>query len=248
MKKIKFIVFTIAAMLFSSAFAKNPLPEFTDAPNAFVVNAKEVKGKHGDFIQVINFTDEPKIKFSIYGWKKKDGWTKIQSSVTSRYGDSKILETEYDHKLDKWDVFAFVPEDGKAYKIEYVKFEIKMWVATHYMGAFRIIPDVAVPGPDAYVFETASIKGSFKDNLKAGGKNGVSIKILGSNDKENWEIVGGGKINIDETDEDGDYCSVEVVNEKKASTYKFYSVESVDGTKYDFDIFKAHNDLYFVVK
>lgn len=247
MKKIKFILMAMVAMISTAAFAGETLPEFTDAPNAFVVNAKPIKGKHDDFIQVINFTDDENIKFSIYGWRKKDGWTKLASDVTSTYGDSKKLETEYDHQFNRWEVFAFVPENGKTYKIEYTKFKIEMWVVEHYFGAFRIIPDSVAPGPNAYIFENASIKGSFKDNLRAGGKNGVTMKILGSNDKENWEVVGGGITNVKE-DEADDYCSLESVNEKKTASYKFYSVELTDGKKYDFNVFKSHNDLYFVVK
>ncbi|MBQ0002857.1 MAG: hypothetical protein KBT21_04910 [Treponema sp.] len=245
MKKIKIILLAFAAFVSSAVFAAETIPEFTDAPNAFVVNAKPVKGQHSDFIQVINFTDDENIKFSIYGWRKKDGWTKLASDVTSTYGDSKKLETEYDHQFNRWEVFAFVPENGKTYKIEYTKFKIEMWVVEHHFGAFRIIPDTAVPGKNAYIFENASVKGSFKDNIKAGGKNGVSLKILGSNDKESWETVGGGKISVEEAD---DYCSLEAVNEKKTASYKFYSVETVDGKKCEFDIFKSHNDLYFVVK
>lgn len=247
MKKIKFLMMLLIVCASTVAFAKDPIPEFTDAPNAVVVNAKEVKGKYADFIQVINFTDDSEIKFSIYGWRKKDGWKKLATDVTSFYGDSKKLDTEYDHQFDRWSVFAFVPENGKTYTVEYCKFIINMYVVKHQFSAFRIVPDSVAPGPNACIIENASVKGSFKDNLKAGGKNGVALKILGSNDKENWEFVGGGVINVKEDKKD-DYSSIEAVNENRTASYKYYSVEAVDGTKYEFDIFKAHNDLYFVVK
>lgn len=245
MKANKFVI-AVAAMLMLMAGAFADAPEFTveGVSNAVVLDPRAEKGPYGDYIQVINFTNDSKAVFDIYGWNKKDGWVFIGKTTPVAYGESLNLETEYDHKFTKFTSFAIAAENGKKYSYTYTKFIINMYFVQHNIGAIRITPESAAPSSKAFVFENASVKGSFKDRIKIEGDpavvDGKSFVIYGSKDNENWQVVAGGTVK-----KDGSY--LEAVNENEVAKYKFYAIENREGKKFNYEVAKSHNDLYFTV-
>lgn len=243
MKKIKSLVL-MAVVALATSFAFADLPAFDLAENAFVFEQKSVKGKAMvDYCQLINFTDDTKTVFDFYGYHKKDGWIKLGTSTVQPYGDSENIESEWNHKLNKFIAYAIVPENGKEYKYTFSKFDINMYVVRHYCGSVKVLPENCVPGKNAFVFENASVKGSFKDNVKVFKDEkspDLAVKVYGSNDSENWELVAGGTVKKDGS-------TLEKVDEENTAKFKFYAVEAI-GSKKTFEISKAHNDLYITVK
>lgn len=241
MKKVLLSIIMICASVMSFA----QIPDFTvdGAQNPVFFDSKSVKGKGSDYIQVINFSDDSDAIFAIYGYNKKEGWIFIGDSTIQSYGDSGILETEYDHKLKKFSYFAVVPKNGKKYKVEFSKFVINMYVVKHNCISFRIIPEIARPSEKASVMKNEDVKGSFKDNVKVENFTGhpISVKVYGSNDGENWQIVAGGTIK-----DEG--ASLEHVVESETSKYVYYAAETTDSKIYDMKFSKKHNDLYISVK
>lgn len=249
MKNIRSVVL-LAVVALAGSFAFADIPEFTgpNADKAFIVDPKPVKGKNSDFIQIINFTDDTSAVFEVWGYKK--AWEKIGDTKPVDYANQYMMETEFDHKLDKFKYFAIVSKDGKEYKYDYSKFVLNMYVVKHYCGSFRILPADAVPGKNAFTIENKAVKGSFKDRIRIVNETGTkkpSFKIYGSNDNSTWELVAGTTVTPDDDDdEEASYC--EAVNEKTLASYKFYAIESRDGAKYNYEVSKAHNDLYITVK
>lgn len=241
MKKLMMCAVFALASLF--AFAEVPEFDVEGAGNAFVVDAKSIKGGHSDYIQIINFTDDVDAVFSLYGYGKDKEWVFLGDSTPQAYGDSENLDSEYNGEFGKFNAFAIVPKNGGDYDFSYSKFIINMYFVRHYCSSFKVLPKTAFPGENAAVVENASVKGSFKDNVKVENKTGsqISIKVYGSNDKENWSLVAGGTAKNDST-------RLEQVDEKTTSKYAYYAAESLDGKKYDFSFEKNHNDLYIIVK
>lgn len=246
MKLLKKIA-AVMAVAFVAGFAFADVPEFTEAPNAYVVDAKSVKGVHADYTQIVNFTKDVDTTFTVYGWNKKDGWKKIGTSVAQKYGNSVLMDTEYDHKLNKFTAFAIAADNGKTYEYEYTKFVINMYVVRHNVGAFRVYEKTDKLPKNAYAFESASVKGSFKDRIKvqtedeSNSLDGKAFVIYGSDDNENWAIVAGGTISKESS-------YLESVNEDKVAKYKFYAISNLEGKSYEYTVTKSHNDLYFTVK
>lgn len=238
----KFIFFMM--MVCASVIAFAQIPEFTveGARNPVFFDSKSVKGKGSDYIQVINFSDDSDAVFSIYGYDKKNGWVFIGDSTKESYGDSGMLETEYDHKLKNFSFFAVVPKDGKKYKIEFSKFVINMYVVKHNCVSFRIAPETILPGPNASFVKNEEVEGSFKDNVKVENFTGapISVKVYGSNDEKSWDFVAGGTIK-----DEG--ARLEHFIEKNTPNYAFYAVETTDGKKYNMSFSKKRNDLYITV-
>ncbi|MCQ2593497.1 MAG: hypothetical protein MJ188_12025 [Treponema sp.] len=245
MLKIKSILMAaVIALTATVAFADVPAFDVAGAKNAFVIDAKAGKGGVKDYLQIINFTNDTSNVFTIYGHDKKEGWVKLGTSKPQPYGNSENLETEYEHKLHKYSAFAVVPANGKEYKYEFTKFVINMYVVRHFMGGIRIYEDVKAPKKDAFIVENKAVKGSFKDRIKVEGADatGKSFRILGSNDKENWEIVAGGTVLDNEED-----AYLEAVNEDKVAKYAFYAIECRENVKFNYEVSKSHNDLYIKV-
>lgn len=245
MTKLKSLVMAVVVALAAvSAFADTPVFDVEGVENAVVLDARADKKPYGDYIQIINFTDDTDAAFNIYGYDKKAGWVFITKTGPQVFGESVLLETSHDHKLVKFTAFAIAAENGKAYSYTFSKFIINMYVVKHAVAGIRITPQRAALSADAYSFESASVKGSFKDRVKVEGDeavvNGKSFVIYGSDDNENWSVIAGGTVK-----KDGSY--LEAVSEDKVSKYKFYAIENRENEKFNYTVTKAHNDLYFTV-
>lgn len=245
MTKLKSLVMAVViAMTAAVAFADLPAFDVEGVSNAVVLDPRADKKPYGDYIQLINFTDDTNAIFDIYGYSKKDGWVLITKTAPQTFGDSVLLDTSYDHKLTKFTAFAIAAENGKTYKYSFSKFIINMYVVKHAVGAIRISPETAAPSAKAYSFESASVKGSFKDRIKIEGDeavvDGKSFVVYGSDDNENWCVVAGGTIK-----KESGY--LEAVNEDKVAKYKFYAIENREKENFNYAVSKSHNDLYFTV-
>lgn len=248
MKKAMMVaVLALASMVAFAQVAEFDVEGIEGIEKAFVVDAKSVKGKYSkkysDYIQVINFTDDTDAVFSLYGYGKKTGWVFLGDSTPQAYGDSENIDSEYNGELGQFTGFAIVPKNNRDYTYTYSKFVINMVVVHHYCSSFKILPTEISLGENAVIFENASVEGSFKDNVKLENYTGkqISVKVYGSDDKENWSLVAGGTAK-----DEG--VGLESVDENTTSKYTYYAVESLDGEKYDFSFRKDHNDLYIVAK
>lgn len=242
-KMIKLFAAALVALTAAASAAFAEPPEFNEpgVENAFVADLKPGKGQVRDYVQIINFSDDTTTTFKIWGYSK-NGWVYVGESKVQPYGESNMLESEYDHKLWKFTHLAIAATNGKKYTYVFSKFTIHMYIADHYVGSFRILPENQTPGKNAYIVENASVKGSFKDNIKVTAAPNTSVKVYASNDKENWILIAGG------TTKDEDSSTLELTDEKNASKYKFYAIETIDGTEHTYKLSKAHNDLYIEVK
>lgn len=253
MKKSLLVLFTTIFSL-GCIFAQNAteLPVFDveveNAENAIVFDVKNIstgrQKNYGDYIRLINFTGKKNLTFSFYGYNK-NGWTYFGDSEPNNFADSEIVETEFDHKYQKYPVMAIVPKDGKKYDVRYSKILINMYVVKHNCSVFKILPFTVELPKNAAIVENASVQGKFKDNIKIVTTTGreFDVSVLGSNDKETWEFVGGGTTDPDADDDE----TLELVDEEKTPTYKYYAVYANDNSSYNYEFSKAHNDLYITI-
>lgn len=248
----KFIIFTLTSLIGLSLFAQ-ALPEFTEADNAFVADAKTLKEDYGDYCKVVNLTDESDISFDIYVMKSnKKAWTFAGTATLDGLLDTDTIESELNGSFGRYRYFAIVPQDGKNYKVTAAADELNMYVVKHFFFVFLVDSTEDTPENirnNSTIIDVDSISGKFKDNIKfssSSSETDLDFVVYGfdSTDATKWEVVG--KTHLKEA---GDTDNMETVltgiDVKKC---KFYAIYNQNGKKYEVSASKSHNDLYIDIK
>ena len=111
MKKLIGVFFPV--LITAAVFAQN-LPAFTEAENAYVFDAKQLKEDYGDSCKVVNLSFEKNLKFDIYVMKSnKKQWLLAGAVGLNGILDTVVVESEYDGDWDNFRYFALVPKDDR---------------------------------------------------------------------------------------------------------------------------------------
>lgn len=248
----KFFIITLFSLLGLSLFAEN-LPEFTEADNAFVADAKSFKEDYGDYCKVVNLTNENDLYFDIYVMKSnKKEWIYAGTANVNGLLDTDTIDSELNGNFSRYRYFAIVPRDNKEYKFSASTDELNMYFVRHYFFAFLVDTYDETPSHirnNSTIIDVASIPGSFKDNIKFSSKSqerDLHFVVYGfdSLDATKWEVVG--KTELKEYDDTDNMETVLTgVDVKKC---KYYAIYNENGKKYEVVTSKNHNDLYIDVQ
>ncbi len=250
MKKI--ITLIVTAFVTVAAFAQS-LPEFTDADNAYVFDAKALKEDYDDYCKVVNLSFEENLSFDIYVMKSnKKEWVMAGSATVNGILDTCTLESELDGKFGRYRYFALVPQDGREYKVTFTYDEIDMYVVEHYYAVFLV--DVVEDTPaeireNSTIIDVNSIPGKFKDNIKFESKSSeteLEFLVFGFDeaDATKWEACGTSHLKeFDDTD------GLEtILHEQDVKKYNYYAVYCKNGKKYEVNASKSRNDLIIQIQ
>lgn len=251
MKKIVTILLTV--LISVVAFAQS-LPEFTEAENAYVFDAKKFKEDFGDGCKIVNLSYENNLTFDVYIMKSnKKSWILAGTGTVNGLLDACLLESEYDGKFDNYRYFAIVPKEEKNYQITFTWDNTFMYAFNREVCVFLV--DVESETPEQYknnstIIEVSSVKGKFKDNIKLVNKSSDSnmeFLIFGFDepDAEKWYAVGKSELKgFDDTD----FIETPLNDSSNSQKYAYYAVYAKNGKKYDVNPSKAHNDLIIEIK
>lgn len=251
MKKIVTVLFSV--LISVAAFAQN-LPEFTEADNAYVFDAKQLKEDFGDACKIVNLSFEDNLSFDVYVMKSnKKKWLFAGSGTVNGILDSCAVESEYDGDWDDYRYFAIVPKQDRAYKITFTWDNTFMYAFSREVCVFLV--DVEADTPDEYknnstIIDVNSVKGKFKDNIKLVNKSSdtyMDFLIFGFDDPNavKWNAVG--KSELKDFD-DTDFIETPINDSSNSKKYAYYAVYATNGKKYDVNPSKAHNDLIIEIK
>ena len=251
MKKIVTLLFTV--LITAAAFAQN-LPEFTEADNAYVFDAKKLKEDFGDGCKIVNLSYENNLTFDVYVMKSnKKSWSLAGTGTVNGVLDACLLESEYDGKFDNFRYFAIVPKTEKDYQITFTWDNTFMYAFNREVCVFLV--DIEAETPAQYknnstIIDVNSVKGKFKDNIKLVNKSSDSnmeFLIFGFDepDAAKWNPVGKSEL---KGFDDSDFIETPLNDSSNSKKYAYYAVYAKNGKKYDVNPSKQHNDLYIEIK
>ena len=251
MKKIVTLLFTV--LITAAAFAQN-LPEFTEADNAYVFDAKKLKEDFGDGCKIVNLSYEENLSFDVYIMKSnKKNWILAGSGTVSGILDSCFIDSEYNGDFEKYRYFAIVPKVKKDYSINFTWDNTFMYAFNKEVCVFLVNIPSETPAKyrnNSSIVDVNSVPGKFKDNVKLINKSkdsNMDFLIFGFDDPESksWDAVG--KSDLKGYD-DEDFIETAINDSSNTKKYAYYAVYALNGKKYELKASKAHNDLYIEVK
>lgn len=250
MKKLYFIVLSmfLAVSVFATDF---PPLDVENADKAVFLDIKSAKGKddYDDNLRLVNFTEEDGISFSVYAYsKRKKTWHFAGKGILKDIFDTYVLDEEpVAENVENYIYFAVIPESKGNFTFELERKSVRFFITKEYLN-INVYSDkeIKFDSKNAYTFENSSISGSFRDVVRFESKvtdKDIGFKFYASNDNEKWTIIGKSFLKeFDDTDMLKTYYEG-----KQIASYKYFSIVSLNGKNYKYDIKKANNDLLITI-
>ena len=243
------VILGLGGILFA---AEAPVYDGEGAENATVVqlNKKTMIGysheKWGDYFWVYNLTEDEELPVSIYLYDgKKKEWKLVGDVTVKGFGKDENIETEFQHKFDKYEYYAIVAKNGKKYDaVGRRKFQSMGFFKNHItvLNVFSTEPTPEDVKKAAFVFNNSEVSGKFRDVVKFTNKSNdanMNFYLYGFNDENDacWK-----KLGISDLKGNGDSDTMDI------NTFKYLAILPDNGKIYEYEIKKKSNDLLITVK
>ena len=249
MNKIKKIFLTLTLMSLASGFifAQNGLPSFDG--NGFVIDADAVEGKFKSHLIVINKNDASPLNVKVFAYEKND-WKEIDTAVFNFFDDELNIKPGKDIKPSDYRFFAIeLNKDVKAsYKAEKNHNDLVIEIRNEGSDLTKPAIPTYTGNPKAFIFDLYSIEDGedADENMKLKGKFPTKSRTgfwVFAYDKRTHEWIEFGTSYIERKN---DKDSVEGKN-NVLKRYRYYAIESMDGTEYNYEPEEDDDDLIVTV-
>lgn len=231
----KYMMFGALFALAAAVFAQ---PVFDD-PRATVIDISAVPGTAKDEIRVINASREAQmsVAVSVY-YAKKQRWDPYGTADLVSVDDTDMISSKLSGKLKRYSHVAIVPSASSPLEFGVAKAHNDLYI---YVISKETVDD------SAFVVDTLSVPGKFKDNVKV--KNMSEDSNMGfdvyarKTEADAWQKVGTAFVKSA-----GDEDFVWSILPDDVANYRFIAVLAHNGKTYAYEASKKNNDLYITVR
>lgn len=246
MNKIKKIFLIVSLVLLASGIAFSEEAPAFNGENSFVIDANTVSGKFKSHVVIINKNDAYPIDVKVFAYDKD--WKEIGSTTFNFFDDEYKIKSGKELKPSNYQYFAIeLSKNAKAiYKAEKSHNDLVIEIRNEGTDIAKTAFPTYDGNPDAFLFDMNEIDDDADENMKLKGKFKTKEKV-GFNvfafDKSLHKWVEFGTSYIERKN---DTDSVEGKN-NKLSRYRYFAIESMDGTKYNYEPEEDDDDLIIIV-
>lgn len=231
----KYVMF---GALFALAAALSAQPVFDD-PRATVIDIAAVPGRAKDEIRVISASREAPMSVAVSAYyAKKKRWDSYGVADLVSVDDTDMISSRLSGKLKRYSHIAVVPSSSSPLTFRVKKAHDDLYL---YVISEETIDD------SAFVVDTLSVPGKFKDNVKI--KNMSADSDMGfdvyarKTESDAWQKVGTAFVK-GAGDEDFVWSALP----DNVANYRYIAVLAHNGNTYAYEASKKHNDLYITVR
>lgn len=248
MNTIKKLLMLVSLTLLTTCalLAQSKAPVF-ESKFGYVIDADSVSGKFKSHLVLINKNDNDDFNLKVFAYSDND-WKEIGSTTFNYFDDEYKIKSDKTLKPSNFRYFAIEPDrDIKAaYKIDKDHNDLVIEVRNEGSDFSKPAIPTYTGDPNAFFFDLADIDDDADENMKLKGKfptkQRVGFQVYAYNKKRHdWIEFGTAYI-----ERKNDKDSVEGKN-NDLSKYRYYAIESMDGTEYNYEPEEDDDDLIVVV-